>query len=124
MSIKLNHTIVNVRDKRASAAFLTELFGLPPARPFAHFLSVDLGNEVTLDFWDADYEPEPQHYAFLLSDEEFDAIFSRIQARGIDYWADPARRVGREINHHFGGRGLHFLEPGGHFLEIITRPYA
>lgn len=124
MAIKLNHTIVNVRDKRASAAFLTELFGLPPARPFAHFLSVDLGNEVTLDFCDADYEPEPQHYAFLVSDEEFDAIFSRIQARRIDYWADPARRLKGTINHHFGGRGLYFLEPGGHFLEIITRPYA
>lgn len=124
MAIKLNHTIVNVRDKRASAAFLTELFGLPPARPFAHFLSVDLGNEVTLDFCDADYEPEPQHYAFLVSDEEFDAIFSRIQARRIDYWADPARRLKGKINHHFGGRGLYFLEPGGHFLEIITRPYA
>lgn len=124
MTIELNHTIVNVRDKRASAAFLTELFGLPPARPFAHFLSVDLGNEVTLDFCDADYEPEPQHYAFLVSDEEFDAIFSRIQARRIDYWADPARRLKGTINHHFGGRGLYFLEPGGHFLEIITRPYA
>lgn len=124
MAINLNHTIVNVRDKRASAAFLTELFGLPPARPFAHFLSVDLGNEVTLDFCDADYEPEPQHYAFLVSDEEFDAIFSRIQARRIDYWADPARRLKGTINHHFGGRGLYFLEPGGHFLEIITRPYA
>ncbi|HEX4927682.1 MAG TPA: VOC family protein, partial [Burkholderiales bacterium] len=82
------------------------------------------GNEVTLDFCDADYEPEPQHYAFLVSDEEFDAIFSRIQARRIDYWADPARRLKGTINHHFGGRGLYFLEPGGHFLEIITRPYA
>jgi catechol 2,3-dioxygenase-like lactoylglutathione lyase family enzyme len=124
VAIELNHTIVNVRDKRASAAFFTELFGLPPAKPFAVFLSVPLANGVTLDFCDADYTPEPQHYAFLVSDEEFDAIFGRIRGLGIDYWADPARRQKGEINRHFGGRGVYFEEPGGHFLEIITRPYA
>lgn len=124
MAIKLNHTIVNVRDKRASAAFFTELFGLPPAKPFAHFLSVQVGNEVTLDFCDADYDPEPQHYAFLVSDAEFDQIFGRIKARGVAHWADPAKRLKGEINRHFGGRGVYFEEPGGHFLEIITRPYA
>ncbi|HUQ74567.1 MAG TPA: VOC family protein [Burkholderiales bacterium] len=124
MAVKLNHTIVNVRDKRASATFFTELFGLPAAKPFIHFLSVDVANEVTLDFCDADYEVEKQHYAFLVSEAEFDAIFGRIQARGIDYWADPGRRQKGEINHHFGGRGVYFEEPGGHFLEIITKPYA
>ena len=124
MAIQLNHTIVNVRDKRASASFLTELFGLPPAKPFAHFLSVPLANGATLDFCDADYDPEPQHYAFLVSEAEFDAIFGRLRARGVDYWADPGKRTKGEINHHFGGRGVYFEEPGGHFLEIITRPYV
>jgi catechol 2,3-dioxygenase-like lactoylglutathione lyase family enzyme len=123
VAIKLNHTIVNVRDARKSATFFTELFGLPPAKPFAHFLSVHVANEVTLDFCDADYTPEAQHYAFLVSEQEFDAIFARLQASGIDYWADPARRQKGEINRHFGGRGVYFEEPGGHFLEIITRPY-
>lgn len=123
MAIQLNHTIVNVRDKRASVRFLTELFGLAPAKPFAHFLTVQMANGVTLDFCDADYQPEPQHYAFLVSDAEFDAIFGRIRASGIDYWADPAKRQKGEINHHFGGRGVYFEEPSGHFLEIITRPY-
>ena len=124
MSVRLNHTIVNVRDKRKSAAFLTELFGLPPATPFAHFLSVQLANDATLDFCDADYDPEPQHYAFLVTDAEFDAIFGRLRALGLGYWADPGKRMKGEINHHFGGRGVYFEEPGGHFLEIITRPYA
>lgn len=124
MAIELNHTIVNVRDKQASAKFFAELFGLPPAQPFIHFLSVALSNGVTLDFCDADYQPEPQHYAFLVSEAEFDAIFGRIRSRGIDYWADPGKRRKGEINHHFGGRGVYFEEPGGHFLEIITRPYG
>jgi hypothetical protein len=79
---------------------------------------------VTLDFCDADYDPEPQHYAFLVSDAEFDQIFGRIKARGVAHWADPAKRLEGEINRHFGGRGVYFEEPGGHFLEIITRPYA
>ena len=123
MAVKLNHTIVNVRDKRASADFFTELFGLPKATAFYHFLSVDVANEVTLDFCDADYQPEPQHYAFLVSETDFDQIFGRIVARGIDYWADPGKQQKGEINRHFGGRGVYFEEPGGHFLEIITRPY-
>lgn len=121
--MKLNHTIVNVRDKKKSAEFFTALFGLPPATPFYHFLSVEVANEVALDFCSADYDPEPQHYAFLVSDAEFDRIFARIQARGIEYWADPGRREKGAINRHFGGRGVYFEEPGGHFLEIITRPY-
>jgi len=123
MAITLNHTIVNVRDKRASAEFFTELFGLPPAKRFYHFLCAQVG-PTTLDFCDADDEPEKQHYAFLVSEAEFDAIFGRLQARGIDYWADPGKREKGRINRHDGGRGVYFEEPGGHFLEIITRPYG
>jgi catechol 2,3-dioxygenase-like lactoylglutathione lyase family enzyme len=125
VSVALNHTIVNVRDKRASAEFFTALFGLPKAKPFgSYFLSVELANGVTLDFCDADYEVEKQHYAFLVSEPEFDAIFGRIKARKLDYWADPRKSQEGEINHHDGGRGVYFEEPSGHFLEIITVPYG
>ena len=125
MTVKLNHTIVNVRDKRTSANFFTELFGLPRAKPFgSYFLTVPLANDVTLDFCDADYEVEKQHYAFLVSEQEFDAIFGRIKERGLDYWADPGKREKAKINRHDGGRGVYFEEPGGHFLEIITVPYG
>src|SRR5215472_4476301 len=99
MTIKLNHTIVNVRSKRKSAKFFTELFGLPPAKPFgSYFLTVELANGVTLDFCDADYKPEPQHYAFLVGEKEFDRIFGRIKKKGIGYWADPAKKQKGEIN--------------------------
>jgi extradiol dioxygenase family protein len=125
MSIKLNHTIVNVRDKRKSANFFSEVFGVPKPVPFgSYFLSIQVANEVTLDFCDADYEVEKQHYAFLVSEKEFDQIFGRIKQRGLDYWADPRRSQKGEINHHDGGRGVYFEEPGGHFLEIITVPYG
>ena len=125
MTIKLNHTIVHSTDKRASANFLAELFGLPAPKPFGPFLGVEVGNEVTLDFLDAEgMEIQVQHYAFLVSDAEFDAIFARIKERGLEYWADPGRTEKGRINRHFGGRGVYFQDPSGHLLEIITRPYG
>jgi catechol 2,3-dioxygenase-like lactoylglutathione lyase family enzyme len=123
MPIELNHTIVSARDKRESAMFLSEILGLPEPTPFGHFLGVTTSNGVTLDFIDDDSDFEPVHYAFLVSDDEFDTIFGRITERELPYWADPARRQPGEINTHFGGRGVYFPDPSGHFLEIITRPY-
>jgi catechol 2,3-dioxygenase-like lactoylglutathione lyase family enzyme len=125
MAIKLNHTIVHSLDPRAAAEFFAAIFGRPPPVPFGPFLGVQVDNEVTLDFLDAEgMEIQMQHYAFLVSDAEFDAIFGRIQQRGLDYWADPGRSQKGRINHHFGGRGVYFQDPSGHLLEIITRPYG
>ena len=125
MTIKLNHTIVHSADPRESAQFLADLFGLPAPKPFGPFLDVEVANEVTLAFLDADsMEIQTQHYAFLVSDHEFDQIFARIQARNLKYWADPGRTEEGRINHHFGGRGVYFQDPSGHLLEIITRPYG
>ena len=121
---KLNHTIVHSRDKRASAAFLTEILGLPAAVPFGPFLGVEVANEVTLDFMDNDEEIMTQHYAFLVSEAEFDEIFARIKGRKLDYWADPARSQRGKTYTHNGGRGLYFQDPSGHLLEILTRPYV
>lgn len=124
MSIKLNHTIVHSRDKRAAAAFLTEILGLTTPVPFGHFLTVQLDNEITLDFIETGVDFDRQHYAFLVSEEEFDEIFGRIRERGLEFWADPMHRLAGEINRHDGGRGVYFSDPDGHNLEIITRPYG
>jgi len=124
MSVKLNHTIVHARDARASAAFYAELFGLPAPRAFGPFLDVETANGVTLAILETEEVFQPQHYAFLVSDAEFDAIFARVKARGLDYWADPGKGAKGRINSHFGGRGVYFEDPGGHLLEIITRPYG
>ena len=125
MTIKLNHTIVHARDKRASAAFLSDVLGLPAPVPFGPFMGVQTGNEVTLDFLDAD-ESEfiVEHYAFLVSEAEFDLIFGRIKERKLAYWADPARQQRGKINTRDGGRGVYFEDPNGHLLEILTRPYG
>ena len=124
MTIELNHTIVYSRNKRASSDFLAAIFGLPDPVAWGPFLAVAVANSVTLDFLDSDDVIAPQHYCFLVSEDEFDQIFGRIQARGLPYWADPAKKQKGEINTHFDGRGVYFEDPGGHFLEIITRPYG
>ena len=124
MTKELNHTIVRVRDKQRSATFLTEILGLRPPTSYGPFQVVELDNGVSLDFADDHGEVSPQHYAFLVSEDEFDEIFGRIQERGLPYWADPGRRKAGEINHNDGGRGVYWEDPNGHFLEIITRPYG
>lgn len=124
MPIELNHTIVLAADKERSARFLTELFDLPPAKPFGPFLAVEVANAVTLDYMDTGDPIVSQHYAFLVGEDDFDRIFGRIRDRGMDYWADPAKARPGEINRDDGGRGVYFDDPDGHRLEIITRPYG
>jgi len=121
---ELNHTIVWCSDKHRSSQFLAEVLGLPAPRTFFHFQVVDLANGVSLDFYQKEGAVAQQHYAFLVSDDEFDASFDRVKAQGLDYWADPARTMPGEINTHFGGRGVYFPDPDGHLLELITRPYG
>ncbi|RVW05694.1 VOC family protein [Rhodococcus xishaensis] len=122
MAISLNHTIVLARDKQVSASFLTTLFDLPDAVPVGPFLAVRLHNDVTLDFADPPVEVLPQHYAFQVTEEEFDAIYGRILERGLEHWADPHNTRPGEINRNNGGRGVYFRDPAGHNLEILTRP--
>jgi extradiol dioxygenase family protein len=126
MPIAFNHTIVAARDKRESAEFLAELFGLPAPTPFGHFLTVTLEHGASLDYADVSEGEEirPQHYAFLVSEDDFDTIYGKIQSRGLQHWADPGRQRPGEINTRDHGRGVYFPDPAGHFLEILTRPYG
>ena len=124
MAVQLNHTIVWCSDQKRSAAFLTEILGRPAATVFGPFLVVEMDNGVSLDFHEMDDEVVQQHYAFLVGEDDFDEIFGRIVASGIDYWSDPMRSSPGKINHHDGGRGVYFPDPDNHMLEIITRPYG
>ena len=123
MVVRLNHTIVAAHDKQASALFLTEILGISPPSRLGHFVGVRVG-ETTLDYADAGGEITSQHYAFLVSETEFDEIFRRIRERGITYWADPFKRKRDQINSWDDGRGVYFDDPNGHVLEILTRPYG
>lgn len=124
MSIRLHHTIVYSRDKRASAEFFTELFGLPRPAPFGPFLGVAVGNQVTLDFCDANGQIAPQHYAFVVSEDDFDRIVGRVKTHSIAYWADPARSRRGKVSTRHGARVVYVEDPSGHLLEVITEPYG
>jgi catechol 2,3-dioxygenase-like lactoylglutathione lyase family enzyme len=124
MAVELNHTIVYSRDNRESARFLAYVLGLEVGTPWGPFVPVVTANGVELDFAAARTKPIARgHYAFLVSDEEFDAALARMKEAGIGYFADRAmRRVG-EINHEHHGRGLYFEDPTRHVMELITHPY-
>ncbi|MGW3334078.1 VOC family protein [Streptomyces rubiginosohelvolus] len=125
MSVELNHTIVHCKDNRESAEFFADLLDLTVGEEWGPFIPVVLANSVTLDFATIPAASiSPQHYAFLISEAEFDSAFAKIQARGIEFYADPHRKHPGEINRNDGGRGVYFPDPGGHWLELITRPYG
>jgi len=125
MAVDLNHTIVAARDAKASAEWYAEMFDLAVPKQFGPFWEVTTGNGVDLAFNTAeDAELRSQHYAFLITEDEFDTIFGRIVERSIDHYADPGAQRRSEINHNDGGRGVYFPDPDGHWLEIITRPYG
>jgi catechol 2,3-dioxygenase-like lactoylglutathione lyase family enzyme len=118
MAVLLNHTIVPVRDKEESASFLAQILGLAPPQRLGPFMCVETANGVSLDFDDR-WEPQQHHYAFLISEAEFDAVLARVQARGIEFFADPAHQQPGRINGH--GRGFYFEDPSGHNMEVLTR---
>jgi hypothetical protein len=125
MSVQLNHHIVRVRDKEEAARFFAEILGLPPATRYGPFLELKTANDVSLDFADDHGEPVPAHYAFLVSEAEFDEILARITERGLDYWADPShRRPERDQHRTTAAAACTGTIPNGNILEIITRPYG
>ncbi len=120
MAVELNHTIVPAHDPKVSAQFLAGILGLEVSPPVAHFTPVTLANQVTLDF-DAYDTVDEHHYAFLVSEREFEDAFARIKDAGITYYADPAcRQAGQTYASKNGHRGVYFRDPDGHLMEILT----
>ncbi len=124
MAIEFNHTLVACTDKARSSNFMAQILNLPEPSTYGAFLCVETDNGVSLDFVEREGDFARQHYAFLISEDEFDQVFSRIQEQKLDYWADPFRKQQSEINHRDGGRGVYFDDPDGHLLEVLTRPYG
>ncbi len=124
MTIELNHTIVAARDKEESALFYERIFGLKYEGPLGHFAPIRIPSQsLTLDF-DNRESFQSQHYAFKVSELEFDEIFGRVQEAGLEYGSGPFSPTDGEINHWNEGRGVYFRDPNGHLLEILTRDYT
>lgn len=119
MTIELDHTIVPSRDKDRAARFFARIFGLDYEGPASHFAPVRVNGRLTLDFDDADAF-EHHHYAFRVSETEFDDIFARIRADGVAYGSGPRALEDMQINRRRGGRGVYFRDPDGHVLELLT----
>ena len=132
MTIRLDHTIVPATDKVASASFFADIFGLTVKPGQGHFAQVQVNESLTLDFAD---EPEAwggpgfdprtgqsHHYAFHVSEAEFEAIFGRVQAKGLPYGSGPFHHTDGQIYIRRGGRGFYFEDPYGHLLEVMTVP--
>ena len=123
MTASLDHMIVFARDRDASAAFLADMLGAPAPTRAGHFTQVQMDHGLTVDFMNTSGNVTVQHYAFLVSDAQFDASVDKMRARGLNFWADPYRRRPNEINElDGGGRLVYFEDPSDHFLEIRTRP--
>ena len=120
---ELNHTIINCKNKELSAHFFAEIIGLQIKPQWGRFLPVQTKNGVTLGFADAQ-EFQPQHYAFIMSDSEFDAALDRLKNSGTKYYSHFDNTVEGEINTLWGGKGVYFYDHSGHLLEMITKPYG
>ncbi len=116
----LDHTIVPAMDKEASAKFFAKIFGLKYEGPMGNFAPVLVNDSLTLDFDKSD-RFESHHYAFRVSDGEFDAIFERVKAEGVAYGSGPFTQDDMKINSRRGGRGFYFKDPNGHSLELLTK---
>lgn len=124
MTIELNHHIVPAYDKEATANFYVEMFGFEYDGPLGHFAPVRIPNQsLTLDF-DNRENFHAQHYAFKVSEPEFDEIFARVVERGLVYGSGPFENEDMQINHWNGGRGVYFRDPNGHLLELLTKDYT
>ena len=119
MAIVLDHTIVPAKDKIAAANFFAEIFGLAVKPVRGHFAQVQINESLTFDF-DDQPEAASQHYAFHVSEAEFDAIFARVKARGLAYGSSPFDHTNGQLYTRRGGRGFYFEDPSGHLLEVMT----
>jgi catechol 2,3-dioxygenase-like lactoylglutathione lyase family enzyme len=125
MAVTLNHTIVPAHEREASAQFFARIFGVPHEGTFfGHFSVVRVNDALTLDFADRE-RFESHHYAFHVSDQEFDAILARVKEAGIAYGSGPQEQsTDMQLNHRRDGRGFYFKDPNGHSLELLTRTQA
>ncbi len=123
MPVHLDHTIVPAHDREASAKWFAHIMGLEYKGPWNQFAPVQIDDYLSLDFADRE-NFQSTHYAFIVSDQEFDDIFERVQEKKVVYGSGPRDLEDMQINHRHQGRGFYFRDPNGHVLEVITHTYV
>ena len=123
MEITLNHTIVPAYDNVKSAKFYERIFGFKFLKVWGHFAVLKVNSTLTLDFVNTK-DFSKMHYAFKVSEKQFDGIFGRIKGEEIVYGSGPNKLDDREINTNYDGRGVYFRDENGHVLEILTTDYV
>lgn len=128
--MELNHLLVPCREKVKSADYFARLMGLPTG-DVAHFAPVKINDSLVLDFAEIDdvslWADENdhfarQHYAFKVSEDEFEAIFGRVKAEGLRYGSGPGpdSLYDMQVDQRRGGHRVYFDEMNGHSIEIFT----
>lgn len=123
MTAHFNHTIIASTDSAEMALFYRDLLEADEAPSWGPFVNIQIGGGILLQFATPPIDFPPQHYAYLVDDQHFDRAYAMLVSQGREHWADPQRTRPGEINHEHEGRGVYLLDPSGHYLELITRPY-
>ena len=123
MAIRLDHLIIPSHNRLASAKFLADLLDAPWQESQGTFTPVFVNESLTLDFADRT-EFESHHLCFHVGEDEFDAIFDRIQAAQIPYRSRPRSENDMQINRRLGGKNVYWEDADSHLWEILTVSYA
>lgn len=123
MTARFNHTIIASTNPKEMSQFYREILEAREAPDWGPFVNIQIDDGVLLQFATPPMDFPPQHYAYLVDDAHFDRAYAKIMERRLEHWADPQRTRAGEINSGHDGRGVYLLDPSGHFLELITRPY-
>lgn len=118
-AIKIDHVLLLAHDNEASAKFFAEIMGLAYNGPDRHFAKVEVNDTFTLAFMNA---PDPQsiHLAFHVDETAFEAVLENLVTKGIAYGNGPRTPDNLRTDHPFGGHGVFFYDPNGHFFEVMT----
>lgn len=124
IQVEFNHHILLAKEKQKTAELLTKLFGLPDAIPADgpvadFFLCITFKNQVTLLIAEVK-EHHVGHYAFKVAPADFEQVVQRLKDWNITYWADPRRQRPLECYVENGNKGLYFIDPSGHGMEVLT----
>ena len=125
MPIHLDHLLIPVRDRVASAKLLAALLGVPGAETgVGPFSPVYVNEGLTIDFDQADSAYPVQHYCFRVGEAEFDAILGRIGAAGLPYRSAVHGPTDMQVDTAHGGRIVYWNAPDVHQWELLTKSYA